>query len=122
MELVEEMASRFNVDIFAYVLMNNHYHHIPEFSTSIEDALKMFTYNVAWATFDEKESGSLETGKKADMVILNKNPLQMEKKDILDLSVEDLYLNGKKYIESQNIWRFLLKGILGNRFFDINKL
>jgi REP element-mobilizing transposase RayT len=26
LELVEEMASRFNLDIYAYVLMNNHYH------------------------------------------------------------------------------------------------
>jgi len=101
--------------IFGIYAACNHY--VPGFSVSIEEALKMFTYNVAWATFDEKERGSLETGKKADMVILNKNPLQMEKKDILDLSAEELYLNGKKYVENQSTCRFLLKGILGDRIF-----
>jgi len=84
----------------------NHFN--PESSVSIEDALKMFTYNVAWASFDEKERGSLEKGKIADMVILNQNPLQMNKKNLLNLKVEQLYLNGNKYLPGQGLFNFLM--------------
>ena len=35
----------------------------PDQSISIIDALKMYTYEVAWTSFDEKERGSLEKGK-----------------------------------------------------------
>ncbi|NPE09210.1 MAG: amidohydrolase family protein [Asgard group archaeon] len=64
---------------------------------TIQEALKMFTYEVAWMSFDEKERGSLEKGKFADMVILNENPLVKDPKDLLQLKVEQLYLKGKKY-------------------------
>ncbi len=42
-----------------------------EKSISIIDALKMYTYEVAWTTFDEKERGSLEKGKQADFLLLD---------------------------------------------------
>ncbi|MBW1822802.1 MAG: amidohydrolase family protein [Deltaproteobacteria bacterium] len=44
-------------------------------SVSIQEALKMVTYEVAWTSFDEHGRGSLEQGKIADMVVLNQNPL-----------------------------------------------
>ncbi len=66
-------------------------------SLTIQEALKMHTYEVAWMSFDEKERGSLEKGKLADMVILNKNPLEMSPKDLEQLKVEQLYLQGKPY-------------------------
>ena len=69
----------------------------PDQSVSIIDALKMFTYEVAWTSFDEKERGSLETGKIADMVILNQNPLELTPKELCSLKVEKLFLNGKEY-------------------------
>jgi len=34
-------------------------HYIPGQSVTIPEALKMFTCNTAWTTFDEKERGSL---------------------------------------------------------------
>jgi len=54
----------------------------PDQSVSIIDALKMYTYEVAWTTFDEKERGSLEKGKIADMVILNQDPLKLDPEDL----------------------------------------
>jgi predicted amidohydrolase YtcJ len=74
---------------------------------TIQEALKMFTYEVAWMGFDEKERGSLEQGKLADMVILNENPLSKKPKDLLDLKVEQLYLKGKKYKPGMNIGNML---------------
>ncbi len=66
-------------------------------SLTIPEALKMYTYEVAWMSFEEKRRGSLEQGKLADMVILNENPLCKDPKDLLQLKVVQLYLKGKKY-------------------------
>ena len=38
-------------------------HSVPEESLTVQEALKMCTYNGYYTTFDEKERGSLETGK-----------------------------------------------------------
>jgi predicted amidohydrolase YtcJ len=64
---------------------------------SIADALRMYTYNVAYTTFDEQERGSLEEGKLADMIVLNKNPLQLASADLKELKVEKMYLAGEEY-------------------------
>ncbi len=69
----------------------------PEQSLSIADALRMYTYNVAYTSFDEEVRGSLEEGKLADMIVLNKNPLQLDPTDLKELKVEQLYLAGEDY-------------------------
>jgi predicted amidohydrolase YtcJ len=66
-------------------------------SLTIPEALRMFTYEVAWTSFDERERGTLELGKIADMVVLNRNPLEMRPENLCDLGVEQLYLYGKPY-------------------------
>ena len=75
-------------------------HSNPEQSVDIRTALRMCTYNGYWTTFDEKERGSLEVGKLADMVILSDDPYQMDKNKLLDLKVEKLILEGKEYKNS----------------------
>jgi predicted amidohydrolase YtcJ len=55
----------------------------PEERVSIEEALKTYTINGAYLTYDENKKGSLEPGKYADLVVLNKdiltiNPLELE--------------------------------------------
>ena len=72
----------------------------------------MFTYNAAWTTFDERERGSLEAGKIADMVILNRNPLEMKPVELLSLKVEELILNGREYSKGQGILSLLARGFL----------
>jgi len=83
----------------------------PEQSTTIQEALKMNTYEIAYTSFDEKERGSLESGKIADMVILNQNPLAMDPKNLLQLKVEQLYLSGNKYKPGMSILKMLGKGL-----------
>ena len=51
-------------------------HSNPSQSLTLDQALRMCTYNGAWATFDEKLRGSLEAGKLADMVLLSANPYE----------------------------------------------
>lgn len=70
-------------------------HH--EQSLTIQEALKMCTYNGYYTTFDEDKRGSLEIGKIADMVLLSNNPYELPINKINTLKVEQLYLQGKKY-------------------------
>lgn len=64
---------------------------------SIQDALRMCTYNGYFTSLDEKERGSLEPGKIADMAVLSKNPYAVQKEKIGSLKVERLYLGGEQY-------------------------
>ena len=45
---------------------------------SLDDAFKIYTINAAWGAHQEDIKGSLEVGKHADMVILDKDPYTME--------------------------------------------
>ena len=46
---------------------------------------------------DEKERGSLEAGKVADMVILSDNPYEVDPEKLKDIKVEELILSGMPY-------------------------
>jgi predicted amidohydrolase YtcJ len=81
-------------------------------SLSVQQALKMATYNTYWMSFDEKERGSLETGKIADMVILSGNPYETDVTKLGTIKVEQLLLKGKPYCKiSQNPIGQVLKGM-----------
>ena len=75
----------------------------------------MFTYETAWAGFDDETTGSLEQGKDADMVILNRNPLAMNKKELLKLKTEKLFLRGRPYKKNQNFSSLLWNAIFNRR-------
>ena len=72
-------------------------HPNPSERVSIQDALRMATYNGYYTSFDEKDRGSLEVGKVADMVILSANPYTIPASEIKDIKVEQLLLAGKPY-------------------------
>lgn len=79
---------------------------------SIQEALRMCTYNGAWTCFDEKERGSLEVGKIADMVVLSRNPYAVNPSNLQDISVERLYLAGKPYeAQRQGFVSAVVKGM-----------
>ena len=61
----------------------------PEQRISIEDAIRAYTYNTAYANFEEKIKGSIEAGKLADLVVLSKNLLRVPPKEFL--TTEALY-------------------------------
>jgi predicted amidohydrolase YtcJ len=59
--------------------------HGPEQRISLPDALKTFTSNGAYLTFDDDVRGSLEPGKLADLVILDGDLLRMDPEDLLSM-------------------------------------
>ena len=61
---------------------------------SVETALRAHTIDAAWQVFQETERGSLEVGKIADFVFLNKNPIEFS--DTIDeIKVNKTYRSGK---------------------------
>ena len=59
----------------------------PEQRISIQDAIRAYTYNTAYANFEEKIKGSIEPGKLADLAVLSKNLLRIEAREILNTEV-----------------------------------
>ncbi len=58
-------------------------------------ALKSITKWAAYQYFEEDTKGTLEAGKLADLVILDKNPLKVDPKEIIDIRVLETIKEGK---------------------------
>ena len=66
----------------------------PEERISIEEAIRGYTANGAWLTFEEEEKGTLEPGMLADLVVLSENILETDPEAILDVEVDMTVVNG----------------------------
>lgn len=66
-----------------------------ENSLSREEALKGMTIWAAVANFEDSVRGSLEKGKVADFIIMNKDLMKIEESEILETTVIATYIDGK---------------------------
>jgi len=67
----------------------------PEQKISVEDAIKGFTWNGAYAMFAEDRKGSLEEGKSADIVVLDQNLFKIDPAKIKDAHVTMTIAGGR---------------------------
>jgi predicted amidohydrolase YtcJ len=67
----------------------------PEQRISVEDALKAYTINNAYAAFEHDIRGSLEEGKLADITIFDRNLLTIPEDEILQAEVTHTIIDGK---------------------------
>lgn len=67
-----------------------------ENALSREETIRGMTIWAAKAGFLEKEVGSIEAGKKADFIMLDKDLMKVPEADILNVKVAATYLGGKK--------------------------
>ncbi len=67
----------------------------PSERISVIEAVKMVTINAAYVLGKEKEIGSLEIGKKADFVVLDKDIFNIRPLDISNINIERTYFNGE---------------------------
>jgi predicted amidohydrolase YtcJ len=72
----------------------------PRQKIGIEEALAVCTLNGAYASFEEREKGSLEPGKLADLVVLGRNPLTADPSTLIDIPVERTMVGGRWVFES----------------------
>lgn len=61
----------------------------------VEDALKAITVYGAYQYFEEASKGSITVGKKADLVILSKNPMEVNPADLDQIEVLETIKDGK---------------------------
>jgi predicted amidohydrolase YtcJ len=72
----------------------------PQERISVESAIRSVTSTAAWLCHSEHEIGSLETGKLADMVVLDKDPRKVDPREISDLKVLQTWMDGNLVYES----------------------
>ena len=73
----------------------------PEEALSREQAIRFYTANNAYLVFLEDEIGSLETGKLADLIVLDRDILECPVDDIRDSKVLQTYASGKLIYEGK---------------------
>ena len=66
----------------------------PEKLTAL-DALRAYTINGAYASFEEDIKGSIEPGKLADLVLLSDSPLHVDPYEIRNIEVEKTIIGGE---------------------------
>lgn len=74
---------------------------IPKQKIGIVDAIKGYTINNAYAAFEEKEKGSIEPGKLADMVVLSDDILTIKPEKIQNVRVLMTIFDGKIVYEKK---------------------
>ncbi len=73
---------------------------VPEQKITVEQALKAYTNNGAFASFEENIKGSLTPGKLADFVIISGDLTKVDPVRIKDLKVLQTYVGGKKVFDA----------------------
>lgn len=66
----------------------------PQQRISAEEAIRLFTINAAYAQFEDSIKGSLNVGKRADMVILDKNPVSVYPNEIKNIQIMQTICGG----------------------------
>jgi len=67
----------------------------PEQRIGVEDALKCYTLNSAYATFEDDVKGSIEPGKLADFAVLSEDPTRIAEGKIKDVYAEMTVVGGR---------------------------
>ena len=63
---------------------------------SVDEAIKVWTLDGAYATFEDNIKGSITPGKLADFVVLEKDPRKVPPDTIKDLVLQATYLGGER--------------------------
>lgn len=81
--------------------------HLPDEGFQMENALtreetiRGMTIWAAFSNFEENEKGSLQKGKFADFVILDKDPMEVQERQLSEIKVLATFINGEKVYDSQ---------------------
>jgi len=68
----------------------------PDERVTVDDAIRAVTINPAYEMMSDDKIGSLEVGKLADLVILDKNPRKTPVEQIANIKVKETWIDGKR--------------------------
>ena len=68
---------------------------VPDEKVSVDEAVKAYTVNGAWAEFAEAEKGTIEAGKLADLVVLDRNIFAIPPEEIGQVKVRLTVFDGR---------------------------
>jgi predicted amidohydrolase YtcJ len=66
-----------------------------EQAISVKEAIRLYTVNAAWAGFDEELKGSIEKGKLADFIVIDKDIFTIPQMQIKDINVDMTIIDDK---------------------------
>jgi predicted amidohydrolase YtcJ len=69
---------------------------VPQQKISVEEALRCYTVNNAYAAFQETKTGKLKAGMLADVVVLSENLRTLDSEKIRSVQVLRTIVNGKE--------------------------
>jgi len=73
----------------------------PDQGITREQALKGMTLWAAYANFSENQRGSLQSGKDADFILLDRNPLTCPLEELSEIKVLKTYIDGESVYDSE---------------------
>src|SRR6476619_4824078 len=71
----------------------------PSQGVTIDEAIRMFTLNGAYASFEEHLKGSITSGKLADLTVLDRDPRTVPAEELHTLRCEMTVLDGRVVYE-----------------------
>ena len=72
----------------------------PKQKITVQEALRVGTLNGAYASWEEHLKGSIEPGKLADLVVLDRNPLTEDPSTLVTIPVERTMVGGRWVYET----------------------
>ena len=73
---------------------------VPQQKITVEEALRAYTIDAAYAAFNEKTLGSIEPGKLADMVVLDQNLFEVPPNELDQVPIRKTIVGGKVVYDS----------------------
>jgi predicted amidohydrolase YtcJ len=72
----------------------------PKQKITVAEAIRVGTLNGAYASYEEKQKGSIEPGKLADLVVLGRDPFKVDPLELIDIPIQRTMVGGKWVFEA----------------------
>ena len=63
---------------------------------TLEEALHLYTWGSAYIMYEEGDLGTLEKGKLADFIVVDRDPLTIEERELKEVRVLETYIGGRR--------------------------